>query len=354
MSAGPAENAGERDPLLLPGTAAINSADDADPQAASANAGAADRTIFWFVWMGALLVYATLSAILASVKWWLEINCSKFSCIASDVFDVLSVLLWFIVTIDFALNVHWMTDAVTPEQDDYEERLQNSCITKDIKKYVKKYSRWIRIPLVWIIINIMLPLKAADTITSDQELPWNSHNVSGSLDTSLFFASCTIYFTILLLLCLLMAIHTYEVWKIDYKRWKIIGLVVCYYICIFAENVLRNSVIFIWFSHTSEINSYKPFLTGLIPVSYSMMLIPFLIVIGFNDDCRSKHRVLSFVALVLTGAFILLTFYLTIFLVIPVYKTLSTIPLFILSVMISIITMIVHIIIIIIRYKRQK
>ena len=79
---------------------------------------------FWFVWMVVLLAYTTFSAIAGSVKWLLV------SCIASDIFTVLSALLWIFVAIDFALNIHWMIDET---------------INDERSKKCKIYSRRIRI-----------------------------------------------------------------------------------------------------------------------------------------------------------------------------------------------------------------
>ena len=295
---------------------------------------------FWFVWMGALLVYTTFSAIVGSVKWFLV------SCIASDVFTVLSALLWIFVAIDFALNMHWMID----ETKAYDER----------KEQCKIYSRFIRIPLVWFVLNLLLPLKAFDTFPSNQQLWNNQNNISVSLDTSLFFASCIVYLTITVLLCLLLG------WKLCLvePHGTICTLtsiaIVCYCILIFGENILRNALMFNWFSQTS--NSMQPLWTGLfIPVSAGMMLFPFVIVEGLHiekgnrstsinlfSNClierAARHLHVGSTTLILLFAllftlFCIVLFYLTVGCTMLMYHAYS-ILLFTLSLVITIVTVI--------------
>ena len=210
--------------------------------------------------------------------------------------------------------MHWMIANNEAEETNNEETCKNekqktrtviqilyrSTLLTYLWTYHKKISRWIRIPLVWIIVNLQLALKAADTMPSGQEWPWKNHNMSESLDTSLFLGSCTVYIIITVLLCLLFGTHTYNLLKYkvngDHRlHWIIVLAIVLYYLFLFFENISRNIMLFIWFSHTEETNFTQPLLIGLsIPVSGGMMLVPFLIMKGIylkiNQQQEEKER----------------------------------------------------------------
>ena len=260
-----------------------------------------NEAIFWFVWMGIMLCYTTIAAIIGSVKWLLV------SYIASDIFTVLNVVLWFITAVDLALNMHWM----------------NGRPAETTKKLIKIWSRLIRIPLIWFFINLLLPLKAFDTLSSNQQL-WNSRdNISVFLDTSLFYGSCIVYMAITVLLCILLGINIYKLLQecVSPGIWKttaIVILIVLYCIMILIDNILRNVTMFNLLSLSS--NSILP-LIGSFIVGTSMMCFFLITVKGLQTNCKRLLIFLLVFSLILLvfslNVVSVLLFYITVFVMDP-------------------------------------
>ena len=286
-----------------------------------------DKPIFLFVWMGVLLLYTTISAIIGSVKWMLV------SSIACDFFTILTALLWIFVAIDFSLNMNWIIDK-NPKDEEKE----------DFKIRIKSYSRYIRIAFVWIVVNILLPLKAFDTLPSNQQL-WDSHNnISVSLDTGLFFGSCIMYVIITVLLCIILGAKLYNLFldpnSANISKTTVTVGIWLYCIMMFMENFLRNMLMINWFSCTNKSNSLHPLLVGLlIPVSASIMLSTFmidLIVEGLHKIIKQEKKdetkdICCLIVLVYLQLFSILSvplFYSTIFFTMPVYYASATTRIF--------------------------
>ena len=278
-----------------------NAAYGAIPQQNTAGTGTAqprnNEAIFWFVWMGIMLCYTTIAAIIGSVEWLLV------SYIASDIFTVLNVVLWFITAVDLAFNMHWMNG-----QPNYET-----------KESIKIWNGWIRIPVVWFFINLLLPLKAFDTLSSNQQL-WNSRdNISVFLDTSLFYGSCIVYIAITVLLCILLGVNIYKVLQ-EYvspgirKTTAIVILVVLYCMMILVDNILRNVSMLNLLSLSS--NSILPLYIGSFIVGTSMMWF-FLITV--NSLHTNYERLSIFLLVCFLNVVFVLSFYITLFFMVPVH-----------------------------------